>query len=98
MKHSIFFLGKTKDDFISEGIQKYSKRLRHYTNHSLTVIKEKKSAGRDEKMVAGKQLLDAVPAQALMVALDSAGIVNGLYQARSSHVDDVSKSESLKKK
>lgn len=72
MKHEVIFLGKTKDSFISAGITEYTSRLKHYTQFATRVIKEKKT-GRVDLDLEGRQLLEAVPAGWLVVALDSRG-------------------------
>jgi len=73
MKHELIFLGKTKDSFISEGIENYGSRLKHYTQVSARTLKEKKSGNRADITEEGKQLLEAVPGGWLVVALDSRG-------------------------
>lgn len=73
MKHDLIFLGKTKDSFISKGIDNYASRLKHYTKVSARTLKEKKSGGKADIVMEGRQLLEAVPAGWLIVALDSRG-------------------------
>jgi len=74
MKHELLFLGKTRDAFIAEGIEMYLARLAHYTSVSISVLKEKKGRrGKSIKNDQGALLLNAVPAGALTVALDSRG-------------------------
>ncbi len=75
MKHELLFLGKIKDRFIEEGVREYSSRLQHYTSFSITILKEK-GRGRGKVQTAeeqGRLLLQAVPAGATIVALDSTG-------------------------
>jgi 23S rRNA (pseudouridine1915-N3)-methyltransferase len=75
MKHQLLFLGKIKDRFIEEGVEEYASRLKHYTTFSITILKEK-IRGRGKIMSAegqGKLLLQAVPAGATIVVLDSTG-------------------------
>lgn len=76
MIHELPLLGKTKDDYIAEGIEEYCKRLRHYTTLSVTYLKEKgKKKGRpaDPAAQEAETLLQSVPAGALVVALDAGG-------------------------
>ena len=75
MKHELLFLGRTKDGFIAEGIEAYSSRLKHYTNFSISILKEKKKGNRAKSLKDGQGalLLKAVPAGAFTVALDSGG-------------------------
>ena len=76
MIHDLPFLGKTKDAYISEGIEEYCKRLRHYTTLMVTLLKEKgRKKGRllESAEQEGEVLLQSVPAGALIVALDAGG-------------------------
>lgn len=73
MKHELLFLGKTKDSFIYTGITHYSSRLKHYAPVNTKILKERKGAGGTDIKEEGKQLLAAVPAGWLIVALDSGG-------------------------
>ncbi len=73
MKHELIFLGKTKDSFISQGINDYASRLKHYAQVTTRTLKEKKSGGRADINVEGRQLLEAVASGWLIVALDSRG-------------------------
>ncbi len=73
MKHELVFLGKTKDSFLTTGIEDYASRLRHYTQLRTKVLKEKKNRGGADLDSEGSQLLQTVPAGWLVVALDSRG-------------------------
>jgi 23S rRNA (pseudouridine1915-N3)-methyltransferase len=75
MKHELLFLGKIKDHFIAEGVQEYASRLQHYTSFAITILKEKgKTRGQISTVEAeGMQLLQAVPAGAMLVVLDAHG-------------------------
>ncbi len=75
MKHELLFLGRTKDAFIAEGIKAYSSRLKHYTNFTISLLKEKKKGHRAKSLKDGQGalLLKAVPTGAFTVALDSKG-------------------------
>ena len=75
MKHEIVFIGKTKDSFIQSGIEEYNSRLKHYTNIKITTLKDKSSGGSARAAIEsqGKQMLNAVPQGAVVVALDSRG-------------------------
>jgi len=73
MKHELIFLGKTKDNFIAQGIENYVMRLKHYSQIAIKTLKEKRAGGQANKEEEGRQLLDAVPAGWLKVALDSRG-------------------------
>ncbi len=78
MKHTIIFLGKTKEAFIRTGIEEYSRRLCHYTKFQCRTIKDPASGKNDAqqeeaKRAQGEALLKAVPAGALLVVLDMRG-------------------------
>lgn len=76
MKYETIFLGKTKDSFLSTGIAEYSKRLSHYTDHSIKLLKNKKkgqSSTAKVKEDEGQYLLSNVTAGAYIVALDFGG-------------------------
>ncbi len=74
MKHDLLVLGKIKDHFIAEGVQEYAARLQHYTVFAITVLKEKgRPRGLPTVEAEGQQLLQAVPAGALLVVLDARG-------------------------
>ncbi|MGW8194067.1 MAG: 23S rRNA (pseudouridine(1915)-N(3))-methyltransferase RlmH [Desulforhopalus sp.] len=75
MKHELIFLGKIKDQFISEGVSQYISRLNHYTAINITTLKAKgRGRNRTQTMEAeGRLLLGAVPAAAKTVVLDSRG-------------------------
>ena len=76
MKLELLFLGKTKDLFLADGIDEYSKRLKHYTNLSLTFLKSKKNTGQNEEKIKeseGEILLSNTPPGAFVVALDAGG-------------------------
>jgi len=75
MKHQLLFLGKIKDRFIEDGVREYAMRLQHYTSFLITILKEK-GRGRSKLLTTeeqGKLLLQAVPAGAMVVVLDSKG-------------------------
>ncbi len=76
MEYETIFLGKTKVNFLSEGINEYDKRLSHYAKHSIRLIKEKKNSSLSieaRKQQEGKLLLDQISEGAYLVALDFRG-------------------------
>ncbi len=76
MKIEILFLGKTREKFLSDGINEYKKRLSHYTNISIKVLKNKGGQHGNDTLIKereGKLLLSNVVKSSLVVALDSAG-------------------------
>lgn len=75
MRHQLLFLGKTKDQYIEEGVQHYLRRLHHYTSLNVTTLKEK-GRGKGKKLSVeqeGRLLLQTVPETAKLVVLDSVG-------------------------
>jgi len=76
MKIELLFLGKTKDFYITQGINEYSSRLRHYTGLNLATLKVKRKKSwtdAQERQEEGRILLAASPPSALKVVLDSTG-------------------------
>lgn len=72
----VLFLGKTKEDFISAGIEEYLSRLRHYTQIKIRTLKVKGCKNSNEMVLKEQEsalLLDNIPAGAYIVALDSRG-------------------------
>ena len=77
MKLELLFLGKTKDAFLSEGIDEYYSRLLHYVSVSVKTLKVKSKVQWNDTITRqqeGKLLLAHVPAAAFKVVLDSRGI------------------------
>ena len=76
MKIELLFLGKTKDSFLSEGIDEYYSRLTHYVSVSVKILKVKGKAQWNDTITReqeGRLLLGQVPAGAFKVVLDSRG-------------------------
>lgn len=76
MKIELLFLGKTKNSYLTHGINEYSSRLRHYTGLNLETLKVKRKKSwteSQERQEEGRVLLAASPPSAIKVVLDSAG-------------------------
>ena len=76
MKFELLFLGKTKDSFLSEGIDEYYSRLIHYVSVSIKTLKVKSKEQWNDTITRqqeGKLLLAHVPAGSFKVVLDSRG-------------------------
>jgi 23S rRNA (pseudouridine1915-N3)-methyltransferase len=76
MKFELLFLGKTKDSFLSEGIDEYYSRLIHYVSVSIKTLKIKNKEQWNDTITRqqeGKLLLTHVPTGSLKVVLDSRG-------------------------
>lgn len=75
MKFDILLLGKTKDSFLTTGIEEYTKRLQHYTRIDVKILKNRKQQG-SEKMIMeqeGDLLLANLSPSTYPIALDSRG-------------------------
>jgi len=76
MKIELLFPGKTKDSYLTHGINEYSRRLRHYTGFNLATLKVKRKKSwteAQERREEGRVLLAATPPAAIKVVLDSTG-------------------------
>lgn len=77
MRVSILCMGKTRERFIQEGISKYLRYLKPYTDIEVRELKEEKILNlRDASLVRKKEaekILKTVPAQGYLVALDERG-------------------------
>jgi 23S rRNA (pseudouridine1915-N3)-methyltransferase len=75
MKHELLCLGKIKERFLAEGVAEYIGRLCHYTDFTLTMLKDRSKAATPGGVVEaeGLTLLRAVSPGALVVALDPGG-------------------------
>ncbi len=75
MKYEILLLGKTKDSFLAEGIDEYTKRLQHYADINLKIIKVKKNQGSDQVIIEREAdlLISNLSPSTYAIALDSQG-------------------------
>ncbi len=77
MRLELLFLGKTRESYLAAGIEDYSKRLKHYTQVNIKILKERRRAKDTSaaRIMAteGEILLANIPKSSLLVALDSAG-------------------------
>lgn len=77
MRLSLICMGKTREGFIREGIAKYSEYLKHYADIEIRELKEEKIHDlKDAPLIRKKEaekLSRAVPANAVLVALDEHG-------------------------
>ncbi|HID69281.1 MAG TPA: 23S rRNA (pseudouridine(1915)-N(3))-methyltransferase RlmH [Desulfobacterales bacterium] len=76
MKIELLFLGKTKDSYITQGINEYGSRIKHYTGLNLATLKVKRKKSwteAQERQEEGRVLLAASPPSAIKVVLDSTG-------------------------
>jgi len=77
MRVTILCMGKTRERFIQEGISKYVRYLKPYTDIEIKELKEEKIRDlKDAPLIRKKEaekIFKAVPAHALLVALDERG-------------------------
>ena len=77
MRLTILCMGKTKERFIQEGIEKYLRYLRPYANLSIKELKEEKIQDlKDAPSIRKKEaerIFKAVPVGAYLVSLDERG-------------------------
>jgi len=77
MRLTILCMGKTKEGFIREGIEKYLRYLRPYAEVSIRELKEEKIQDlKDAPSIRKKEaerIFKAVPAGAYLVSLDERG-------------------------
>ncbi len=77
MRLTILCMGKTKERFIQEGIEKYLRYLRPYADASIKELKEEKIQDLKDapsiRKKEAKRILKAVPAGAYLVSLDERG-------------------------
>jgi 23S rRNA (pseudouridine1915-N3)-methyltransferase len=74
MKFEFYFIGKTSDSYLREGIEVYSRKLGHYMNTEIKIIpvsseKNKAKALADES----SKILKTISAQDYVVVLDENG-------------------------
>lgn len=77
MKITFITVGKTEDAYLKEGIEKYVKRLKHYTKLELAEIPELKNTKAltedQQKAKEAELILKKVTAQDHLILLDEAG-------------------------
>ncbi len=78
MKLTVLCMGKTRERFIQEGVQKYLRYLRPYTDAEIRELKEEKVRDlKDAPTVRKKEaekIFKAVSAGAYLVSLDERGV------------------------
>jgi 23S rRNA (pseudouridine1915-N3)-methyltransferase len=76
MRYEILFLGKTKESFLTEGINEYFQRINHYARVSVKTVKTRKQCGSDEciKDKEGELLIANMDPLTCVVALDPQGV------------------------
>ena len=75
MKCELFFIGKTTEKYLQEGIEQYLKRLKHYLPVSITIIQP--GSGTDPLKVIQAEcddVLSRIKPRDLIVLLDERGV------------------------
>ncbi len=77
MKLSLICVGKTREGFIREGIEKYVRYLKHFVDLEIRELKEEKIQDlKDAPLIRRKEaerIIDAVPAGSFLISLDERG-------------------------
>jgi 23S rRNA (pseudouridine1915-N3)-methyltransferase len=75
MKIELIVLGKTNEAYLATGIDDFKKRLQRYCEVTIKVVKEKRGKIADKVRIAteGRQLLEQIVPNSLIVALDRTG-------------------------
>jgi len=77
MKINLLLIGKTDDDYLKKGIEKYLKRLKHYIRVNIHVIPDlkntRKLTAEQQKQKEGEQILAKVANGDHLILLDEKG-------------------------
>jgi len=75
MNIDCIFLGQTGERYLEEGITDFQRRLEHYAQVRIKVVKERKGRLADQVRIEteGRDLLEQVEPKSLLVALDRTG-------------------------
>jgi 23S rRNA (pseudouridine1915-N3)-methyltransferase len=77
MKMTLLVVGKTDQDYLNEGIDRYVKRIKRYIEFEVRILKgikhEKKLSTTEIKDVEAKQILQSIEASDFLVLLDEKG-------------------------
>jgi len=74
MKITIVFTGKTEKGFVSEGILRYEKRIRHYIPLDIVTVNSPKAGNQEnQKQKEGMQILSKIHAESHVILLDEKG-------------------------
>jgi len=76
MKLVLLFLGKTREDYLDQGIRDYAARLRRYAKLEIKVLKEKHAKNDSDQVIMAREaelLLAHSNSASLTIALDPDG-------------------------
>lgn len=77
MNIQLLAIGKTKTNYVAEGLEEYLRRLKKYVPFSLVEIPDVKNAGRipveEQKTAEGNRILEAVGKADILMLLDERG-------------------------
>lgn len=79
MKVTLLVVGKTDSTYLAQGINEYTKRLKHYVNFEIDVIpdikKNKNRSSEDQKKLEGELILAKVSSGKELHLLDENGLI-----------------------
>lgn len=94
MKIKLIFLGKTKEKYLSAGINDYLERLKRYVSIEVVTLKERRKDQNEHLNIIdeGRLLLDNCGDNPFVVVMDSAGIElsSEQFSKKLSHWEDKS--------
>ena len=76
MKFVLLFLGKTREDYLDQGIRDYAERLNRYVRLEIKVLKDKHAKNDSDRVIMAREaelLLARSDSSSLTVALDPKG-------------------------
>lgn len=74
MKCRVIWLGKTREQWIRQGVDEYAKRVRRYMPLTIDELKDEKDADQESgRQREGERLLKQIGPQTLLVVLDEQG-------------------------
>jgi 23S rRNA (pseudouridine1915-N3)-methyltransferase len=74
MKIELWWVGKTSDKYLEEGILNYFKRIKKHTSFSLAEIRTKKTKNKSDQIdYEGSQIIQKIKAQDYVILLDERG-------------------------
>ncbi len=74
MKFELFFVGKTSEKYLQEGIDQYHKRLLHYLPLKLIYIPNSSLSNHEKALQEeGEQILDRISPRDFLIVLDENG-------------------------
>jgi len=77
MNIELWCVGKTQFDFVSKGIDKFSTRLKHYTNFGIVYIDDIKKGKKENALLVkkkeGEQIIKRLKGEEILILMDENG-------------------------